>query len=56
MIIKYYFRFGFQERRMASFRKTILARGGSQEELNNLTAKELTTYNPLLADYTPMTR
>ena len=46
----------FHERRMASFRKTVLERGGSQEELSNLTATELTHYNPLLADYTPMTR
>lgn len=46
----------FQERRMASFRKTILERGGSEEELNNLTASELVNYNPLLANYTPTTR
>lgn len=46
----------FQERRMASFRRTILARGGSEDELNTLTASELVNYNPLLKNYTPTTR
>ena len=46
----------FQDRRMASFRRTILARGGSQDELNSLTATELVNYNPLLKNYTPTTR
>ena len=45
-----------QETRMASFRRTILARGGSQEEINKLSAAELVHYNPLLKNYTPTTR
>ena len=45
-----------QESRMASFRRTILARGGSQEEINKLSAAELVHINPLLKNYTPTTR
>ena len=41
---------------MASFRRTILARGGSEEELNKLSAAELVHINPLLQNYTPTTR
>lgn len=44
------------ERRMASYRKTILARGGSQDDLNQMTAEELVEFNPKLRDYTPHTR
>lgn len=46
----------FAERRMASYRKTVFARGGSQDDLNKLTADELVTLNPKLKDYTPHTR
>jgi hypothetical protein len=46
----------FQERRLASFRKTLLLRGTSVEDLNAMTAEELVQYNPRLIDYTPTTR
>ena len=41
---------------MASFRKTMMLRGTSVEDLNTMTAEELVQYNPRLIDYTPTTR
>ena len=41
---------------MATFRKTLLLRGSSVEDLNAMTAEELVQYNPKLVDYTPTTR
>lgn len=41
---------------MASFRKTLLLRGTSVDDLNAMTAEELVQYNPKLAEYTPTTR
>ena len=41
---------------MASFRKTMMMRGTSVEDLNAMTAEELVQYNPRLIDYTPTTR
>ena len=46
----------FAARRMASYRKTVLARGGSQDDLNKMTAEELVQMNPKLKEYTPHTR
>eukprot|EP00095_Tigriopus_kingsejongensis_P010280 snap_masked-scaffold474_size162001-processed-gene-0.5 protein:Tk10280 transcript:snap_masked-scaffold474_size162001-processed-gene-0.5-mRNA-1 annotation:"trp channel protein" len=46
----------FAERRMASYRKTVLARGGSQDDLNKMNAEELVDFNPRLRDFTPHTR
>jgi hypothetical protein len=46
----------FQEKRLATFRKTLLLRGSSVEDLNAMTAEELVQYNPKLVDYTPTTR
>ena len=45
-----------QDTRMANFRRTILARGGSEDELHKLSADELVHFNPLLKNYTPTTR
>ena len=42
--------------RMANFRRTILARGGSEDELHKLSADELVHFNPILKNYTPTTR
>jgi len=41
---------------MASLRKTMLARGGSKEEMNKVQAEELARLNPKLKEYTPYTR
>ena len=46
----------FEQRRLASFKKTLLLRGTSVEDLNGMTAEELVEYNPKLVDYTPTTR
>ena len=45
-----------QQRRMASIRRTMVERGGSENDLDTLTAKELVIYNPLLKKHTPTTR
>ena len=41
---------------MASIRRTMVERGGSENDLDTLTAKELVIYNPLLKKHTPTTR
>ncbi len=47
----------FAQRRMASYRKTVLSRGGSQEDIwSRLTQEQLVEYNPRLRDHTPQTR
>ena len=41
---------------MASIRQTMVERGGTENDLDTLTASELVSYNPLLKKYTPTTR
>ena len=41
---------------MASIRRTMVERGGTENDLDTLTASELVSYNPLLKKYTPTTR